>query len=162
MKAISLWQPWASAIAAGVKTVETRSWPTSYRGPLAIHAAKRWTAQEEAFWVEYVFDDPRSPNSEAFSKLGIHSCLHLPKGCIVATCELYDCLSTSSEADAEKMGRHPQADDESNWGDYSGVNRFHVSMLRNVKAYFITPGPVQDANVSFEWAFPSPGPDAGK
>lgn len=46
MKAISLHQPWASLIALGLKRVETRSWPTSYRGPLLVHAAKRWTAAE--------------------------------------------------------------------------------------------------------------------
>lgn len=40
MKAISLWQPWASALVSGAKTIETRHWPTSYRGPLLIHAAK--------------------------------------------------------------------------------------------------------------------------
>jgi hypothetical protein len=40
MKALTLTQPWASLIALGLKTVETRSWYTSYRGPLAIHAAK--------------------------------------------------------------------------------------------------------------------------
>jgi len=41
VKAISLWQPWASFIAVGVKRFETRSWATSYRGPLLICAAKR-------------------------------------------------------------------------------------------------------------------------
>ncbi len=41
MKALSLWQPWASLIALGVKTIETRSWATNYRGPLAIHAGLR-------------------------------------------------------------------------------------------------------------------------
>ncbi len=39
MKALSLHQPWASLIAIGAKRVETRHWTTSYRGPLAIHAA---------------------------------------------------------------------------------------------------------------------------
>lgn len=39
MKAITIWQPWASLIACGVKQYETRSWPTKYRGPIAIHAA---------------------------------------------------------------------------------------------------------------------------
>lgn len=38
MKAISLTQPWASLIALGYKRIETRSWSTTYRGPLAIHA----------------------------------------------------------------------------------------------------------------------------
>jgi hypothetical protein len=41
MKAISLWEPWASAMALGVKHNETRSWPTCHRGDLVICAAKR-------------------------------------------------------------------------------------------------------------------------
>ena len=41
MEAISLWQPWASAMAFGWKQVETRHWATKYRGPLLIHAAKK-------------------------------------------------------------------------------------------------------------------------
>ena len=41
MKAISLWQPWASAMAVGLKRNETRHWSTDYRGELAIHAAKK-------------------------------------------------------------------------------------------------------------------------
>jgi len=40
VKAITLWQPWASLWAAGIKRNETRSWTTSHRGPLLIHAAK--------------------------------------------------------------------------------------------------------------------------
>lgn len=39
MKALSLWQPWAELMANGTKAIETRSWCTNYRGPLAIHAA---------------------------------------------------------------------------------------------------------------------------
>ena len=35
-------QPWASLIAGyGRKTIETRTWRTRYRGPLAIHASAR-------------------------------------------------------------------------------------------------------------------------
>lgn len=40
MKILSLWQPWASCIAHGLKLNETRSWSTEHRGPLWIHAAK--------------------------------------------------------------------------------------------------------------------------
>lgn len=50
MRAISLWQPWASAIALGWKRIETRHWATTHRGPLAIHAAKRWTHDEREEW----------------------------------------------------------------------------------------------------------------
>lgn len=39
MKALSLWQPWASLVIVGAKQFETRSWKTSYRGTLVIHAA---------------------------------------------------------------------------------------------------------------------------
>ena len=41
MKALTVWQPWATLLASGRKKYETRSWATSYRGPIAIHAAKR-------------------------------------------------------------------------------------------------------------------------
>ena len=41
IKAITIWQPWGSAIAIEAKGYETRGWATSYRGPIAIHAAKR-------------------------------------------------------------------------------------------------------------------------
>ena len=40
MKALTLHEPWATAIALGLKTLETRGWPTHYRGQLAIHASK--------------------------------------------------------------------------------------------------------------------------
>lgn len=39
LKALTLWQPWASLICFEEKRVETRCWETKYRGPLAIHAA---------------------------------------------------------------------------------------------------------------------------
>lgn len=39
MKAITIWQPWATLLPLGIKQFETRSWATSYRGPIAIHAA---------------------------------------------------------------------------------------------------------------------------
>ena len=40
MRAITIQQPWASLIMAGIKDVENRSWSTPHRGPLAIHAGK--------------------------------------------------------------------------------------------------------------------------
>ena len=42
MKAISLWQPWASLWLSPRKIHETRHWQTSHRGWLAVHAAKRF------------------------------------------------------------------------------------------------------------------------
>jgi hypothetical protein len=41
MKVLSIRQPWAWLIITGHKDVENRSWTTTYRGPLLIHAARR-------------------------------------------------------------------------------------------------------------------------
>ena len=41
MKAISLWQPWASLMAAGAKHNETRSWRTCHFGDLVVCSAKK-------------------------------------------------------------------------------------------------------------------------
>jgi hypothetical protein len=38
-KALSLLQPWASLAVMGLKKIETRSWSTSYRGLLLVHAS---------------------------------------------------------------------------------------------------------------------------
>jgi len=38
--AISVKQPWAALLVAGVKTVEVRTWATRTRGRVLIHAAK--------------------------------------------------------------------------------------------------------------------------
>ena len=40
MKALTISQPYASLIASGSKFVENRTWPTLYRGEIAIHAGK--------------------------------------------------------------------------------------------------------------------------
>lgn len=53
MKALSLTQPWASLIAIGAKRVETRSWSTNHRGPVAIHAAKGFPKfARDLVWAE--------------------------------------------------------------------------------------------------------------
>jgi len=40
MRALSIRQPYAWAIAIGAKPVENRTWGTAYRGLIAIHASK--------------------------------------------------------------------------------------------------------------------------
>jgi hypothetical protein len=39
MKCLSIQNPWAPLICAGVKDVENRTWKTDYRGPLLIHTS---------------------------------------------------------------------------------------------------------------------------
>jgi len=45
VRALTVRQPWAWAIVEGGKHVENRSRGTTYRGPLAIHAALTWSAR---------------------------------------------------------------------------------------------------------------------
>lgn len=40
VKALSVKHPWAEWIASGAKTMETRAWKTSHRGPLLICSSK--------------------------------------------------------------------------------------------------------------------------
>lgn len=41
MKALSIKQPWASLIAHGIKDIENRTWKTSFRGRIYIHASAK-------------------------------------------------------------------------------------------------------------------------
>jgi len=136
MKAISLWQPWATAIALGAKTVETRSWYTPYRGPLAIHAAKRCIRQElihlscMSNWTGALAD-----------LLQGDSIFTLPFGAIVATCELAECRPTGDFTNAElDEARFPKASavyrtyfwTERGMGDFS-LGRYGW-VLKNIEA----------------------------
>lgn len=42
IRALTVLQPWAACIAHLGKTVENRAWTTTYRGPVAIHAGRRY------------------------------------------------------------------------------------------------------------------------
>ena len=111
MKALSLWQPWASAMALGLKRNETRGWSTSYRGPLAIHAAKRWTRAEQVFLAD-------APSE--FTCPEMREIYELPLGDIVGVCELYDCIGTDDALNEEDQLLSSR---EEFWGNY-GVGRF--------------------------------------
>lgn len=82
MRAISLWQPWAALWVAGVKIHETRHWLTEYRGPLAVHAAKRP--------VDGYLGAPLEAVCE--KALGLGWRRRLPLGALVGVVELVDCL----------------------------------------------------------------------
>ena len=52
MKALTIWQPYAQAIAIGLKKFETRSWSTKYRGKIAIHASVKPLSKERKLLAE--------------------------------------------------------------------------------------------------------------
>ena len=45
VRVLTLTQPWATLVVIGAKRLETRSWQTHYRGPVAIHAAAGFPAK---------------------------------------------------------------------------------------------------------------------
>ena len=84
MKAITLWQPWASLVAVGAKWIETRSWATSYRGPLAIHAAQAMPSEGRSFLLS------RECWSALWPERRSLDAPPLPRGRVVAVCNLVD------------------------------------------------------------------------
>lgn len=92
MKAISLWQPWASAMALGWKKNETRAWSTKYRGPLLIHAAKK------------VVEWPSIDMQIAFQGIAFLP-LDLPRGALVCQVDLVDCQKIRMHTRPEGLER---------------------------------------------------------
>jgi len=121
MKAITITQPWATLIAIGAKSIETRSWSTEHRGPLAIHSAKRlgWVggmkgyrkicASEpfrtmlQARAAEHVRVD-RSPDEQTEAP-------PTPMGCVIAFCELVEVVPVTQ---LKNLSAHEKA-----FGDYT-------------------------------------------
>jgi hypothetical protein len=95
VKALSLTEPWASLVIDGRKRIETRSWPTHYTGPLAIHAAKK-------------------PDRDAIHRFGYFTDeLHL--GCVLGTVRLDRCFRFSSKG-SELVGVSLE---ELSYGDFT-------------------------------------------
>ena len=98
LPAISLWQPWAHLLATGAKRYETRSWSTPYRGPMAIHASKRWSVRmacqcyEEPFFTILSHQGIRFPARCDLHKLPDFG---LAFGAVVAVGQLIDIRPTS-------------------------------------------------------------------
>lgn len=90
MKALTLWQPWAQLIALGHKTIETRSWSTKHRGPLAIHAGASARARVIREAIPLLNAAGYQENPACRVAAGPHHWSPLPLGVIVATCTLVD------------------------------------------------------------------------
>lgn len=125
MKALSLWQPWATAIALGSKRVETRSWKTDYRGPIAIHAAKHCVKQEmddlcfENYWIGALHLESEIFETEVRIDLD-RFLFGMPFGSIVAVCRLVDCKETEDFDQTECLqGEMPFMWCEEDLGDFS-------------------------------------------
>ena len=109
MKALTLTQPWATLVAISAKKIETRSWCTHYRGPLAIHAAKGFPKHvkdavryDMRFFAElnpaYAAHMARSGMKLPPTSLAFETLARLPVGAIVATCRLVNCRKAPRRA----------------------------------------------------------------
>lgn len=97
MKAITVWQPWATLWARGAKQFETRSWATSYRGPIAIHAAAISVPRvlKQLFplgvWSYAPGFEEKTKFLNAVGNALLTPMDELPLGAVIATAELVDC-----------------------------------------------------------------------
>jgi len=117
MKALTVYQPWASLECLGLKGCETRGWSTRYRGPLAIHAGKHWD--------DFLAERQRELHAYLVHRGSIGLPGVLPRGVILATCRLADCLKVT-EGNAGMFGEFERLS-----GDLS-IGRF-VWVLEDVR-----------------------------
>ena len=81
MKALSIMQPWAYLIVQGFKDIENRTWRTGFRGPVLIHAGKKFDGKDDA----NDWDWPHIERPEDFDMGGI-----------VGEAEIVDCVTRSA------------------------------------------------------------------
>lgn len=80
MKVLSMIQPWASLFVRREAEFETRTWKTSYRGPLAIHASKKIDKQACL-----------QPGIKPLLEKHGFTSGNLPSGLIIGVCRLENC-----------------------------------------------------------------------
>lgn len=107
MRAITLWEPWATLVAHGLKHYETRSWSTPFRGELAIHAAKRPAVPSELNPVIW----------DALNGIGYYKLSELPYGNVIGIATMIDCVPAGQALRNMKFLKI--AETEVHFGDFS-------------------------------------------
>lgn len=131
MKGLSLTQPWATLVAVGAKRIETRSWGTAYRGPVAIHASKGFPG-----WaVDLVHTEPFMSALLPFHAREWHGppCIAwetLPTGRIVAVADLVDVRAMTQDTWPSLFEAHAQ-EHEYAFGHYERGR--YAWLLNNVR-----------------------------
>jgi hypothetical protein len=141
MKALTLWEPWATAIALGFKHYETRSWaaPHRYLGcNLAIHASKKHDRHLRQFTDNLV---------ARFPELAAIHYDELPFGCVVVAVRLVNCHRTETIRDS-------LTDLELALGDY-GDRRFAWEL--EIVKLPESPIPATGKQGLWEWHYTQPG-----
>ena len=79
MRVLTIREPWASLIGCGIKKIETRSWATSYRGELYIHAGvhKLSEKDERAYRLSHHIPGHTMHYGEIFIKCNLVDCVKI-------------------------------------------------------------------------------------
>jgi len=108
LKALSIIQPYASWISGGIKTIETRTWKTEFRGRILICSSKSNQITPSPFWAK------------------VMQGYEYPKGVALCTAEILDCrpMTTLDQA----LACCEIYEGAFSWvlGNIVRVNQFHV------------------------------------
>ena len=132
MKAITVYQPYAYAIIAGLKQYETRPRKTHIRGRVAVHAGRL----DEVHATKHL-----SGNDFWALMAEIGGKTDLPRGAVLGTVEIVDCVPVEEIV-------HTLSERERLLGDYS-PGRF-AWVLRNPVA-FSAPVPAKGKQGWWNW-----------
>ncbi|OJX63098.1 ASCH domain-containing protein [Dysgonomonas sp. 37-18] len=100
-KAISIKQPWAYLICAGIKDVENRTWPTKYRGRVYIHASAKPVGQ---YFSEGVFTADQLNYLIQSKKINLIEKVQL--SAIIGHIDIVDCVINHDSIWAERSIIH--------------------------------------------------------
>lgn len=92
MKALSIRQPWAWLILHGGKDIENRTWRTSLRGRILIHASQGMTVDE---WEDGVHFAQQARAGRGYPPVTMPGPKQIVRGGIVGSVEIVDCVTAS-------------------------------------------------------------------
>ncbi len=134
MKALSLTQPWASLVIEGFKKYETRSWSTTYRGALAIHASKGFPGWAKSLLIDDNHEDDNFIRDALNRNPG-----SLPLGAILGIVTLVDCQPTYDVLGSDTVFISQPEHDFGDWSE----GRYAWKL--DGPLWFIDPVPVKGA-----------------
>lgn len=91
MKALSLTEPWATLVVTGEKQFETRSWKTSFRGTIAIHAAKGFPRYAQDLAKMSPFRESLAKHGAQMKNISVWS---FAFGAIIGTVDIVEMIPT--------------------------------------------------------------------
>ncbi len=144
MRCLTLWQPWATLVALGLKKLETRPNGFGYRGLVAIHSSKvspKWAR-------ELLLQEPFAS--------ALKDCPTLPCGVVLAVSELVDDITIPEWRGRPERVRDggvwfPPDEPERSFGDFTPGR--HALVLSNTRA---SPTPIPARGMQGLWNWTPP------